>query len=323
MQNAGVSKCLTHSAGEPSHGDFDGDGRKDFVIPECYGAQHEAAVHVYECTGNDQYAHIWECVLPSVNCFWSSPGPDLDQDGRGDFFVLAGEGGERAAWSVFMFETTADDAFALVWQHRLSGGWIHGGLATGDIDGDGIDELVCQVADRSQLLRCNGDNSFEVTWALLGPVIGQGEHRVVAPDLDRDGFGELVWWTSLNDESAGVAYEKLHTTATVRLNLRPTALLEARPNPFSQVVWIGWSDKSSNNPPLRTALASRCPASALGIFDSGGRQVRSLALETHPHASRGCFWDGSDDAGRLLPTGCYFIRSGPGNEGGCRITLVR
>jgi hypothetical protein len=74
------------------------------------------------------------------------------------------------------------------------------------------------------------------------------------------------------------------------------ALAQNAPNPFNPLTMIRFSI------PNGTGRAS------LGVYDTGGRRVRSLVdgpIATGDHAIE---WNGADDAGGPLPSGTYLYR---------------
>lgn len=73
------------------------------------------------------------------------------------------------------------------------------------------------------------------------------------------------------------------------------ALLGNTPNPFNPMTDIKFY--------LPEAGRVR-----LGVYDLGGRLVRTLADEVLPAGQRDLRWDGRDDRGRALPSGAYFYR---------------
>jgi hypothetical protein len=182
-------------SGEIAVGDFDADGQGDLAVPD---NGDSSVIHVLECTGDDLYEEVWAAEVPTQNVYWVTPGPDLDRDGRGDFVVTGGEGWSTVVWSFLMYESNGDNDYELVWSYQITGPMIDGGSTTGDVDGDGWPELLCQTADRTLLFRAAGDNELELCWEHSGSVVGQGEHRIIAPDLDGDSRGEVVWWTEDN-----------------------------------------------------------------------------------------------------------------------------
>jgi hypothetical protein len=73
------------------------------------------------------------------------------------------------------------------------------------------------------------------------------------------------------------------------------ALKPNRPNPF----------------PSKTSVAFDLPvgcAVSLGVFDSQGRQVKSLASRTYPAGRQSLVWAGDDDGGKPVGSGIYFVR---------------
>lgn len=85
-------------------------------------------------------------------------------------------------------------------------------------------------------------------------------------------------------------------------------LLRCRPNPFS-----GTASLSLSRVPREPARAT--------IFDPRGRIVRRLVI---PAGLDGVTWDGRDSAGRVLPSGVYFLRlDRDPRAGAARLVLLR
>ena len=87
------------------------------------------------------------------------------------------------------------------------------------------------------------------------------------------------------------------TVPGVKEELTPQVMtiLQCSPNPFSQSTAISYA----------LPQASRVTVS---IWDASGRRVRTLVDECQAQGSRSIVWDGTDDAGNLLPTGVYFLK---------------
>lgn len=279
------------TSGEPAVGDFDGDGHGDLVVLQNGGGN---IVHVLESVGDDSYEEVWSASAPTENMYWVTPGPDLDRDGRGDFVVTGGVGLSPAIWSFLMYESTGDNTYELVWSYSLSATIIDGGAATGDIDGDGWPELLCQVPNRTMVFRAAGDNHLELCWELTGPVMGQGEHRIVAPDLDQDGKGEAIWWLADNP-GVLVVYERTGPpVAAVEGQAVPhlsrCVLSQNEPNPFA----------------LTTVITYELPLSchvSLAIHNVLGRKVATLVDERQEAGGKSLVWQ----TGRHT-SGVYFCR---------------
>ena len=192
-------------SGEMVAGDLDGDGRGDLAV--VVNDTWTSSIHILESTGDDAYEEVWSATLPTENAYWVTPGPDLDRDGRGDIVVTGGVGYPTADWSFLMYEADGDNSLRLAWSYHTQAAVIDAGCATGDVDGDDHNELLCQVPDRTRVFRAAGDDDLAVYWEHPGPVVGQGEHRIVAPDLDGDGYGEAIWWTT-DDPGTAVVWER-------------------------------------------------------------------------------------------------------------------
>ena len=88
----------------------------------------------------------------------------------------------------------------------------------------------------------------------------------------------------------------------------PRASLTVSPNPFRSLLRVS----------LDPSISRSLPPSAVRIFDTGGRLVRSLSSLLSPPSS--LTWDGRDNTGRRLPAGTYFIQVG---REVCPVTKVR
>jgi hypothetical protein len=85
----------------------------------------------------------------------------------------------------------------------------------------------------------------------------------------------------------------------------------ARPNPFAGSATLRYGQPAGR-------------AADLVVFDTAGRTVRCLAGGTAAAGPRTVEWDGRDDAGRVVPTGVYFVRlRGPGCSLTQRLLRIR
>jgi flagellar hook assembly protein FlgD len=73
------------------------------------------------------------------------------------------------------------------------------------------------------------------------------------------------------------------------------SLNQNRPNPFGPVTSVTYS------------LASREHVN-ISVYDLAGRHVRTLVDEVQQPSRYGIEWDGTNDRGKALPPGVYFIR---------------
>jgi hypothetical protein len=70
-------------------------------------------------------------------------------------------------------------------------------------------------------------------------------------------------------------------------------------------LWFANPMRGAGSVRLELPLAMRC---SLGIFDIAGRRRRLLLSGALPAGSRAISWDGRDDGGEVLPSGCYVLR---------------
>ncbi len=153
---------------------------------------------------------------------------DIDGDGRGDALIGAwwGEGGARETGGVFV--TDADravtDARDLPRRLTLDDDAHHGvggGVTAGDIDGDGVGDVVLggggpgdTTADTPAVyveygpfagVRTLGGGG--VLWANATLDSAGGTHALAAGDLDGDGFDDLLVGTRADaNDALGLAY---------------------------------------------------------------------------------------------------------------------
>jgi len=80
------------------------------------------------------------------------------------------------------------------------------------------------------------------------------------------------------------------------------SLMQNSPNPFNPSTTIAFSV-----PEAMPAYVS------LEVFDLRGRMVRTLVEGEREAGSYAVFWDGTDNAGRKVPSGVYFYRIQAGN----------
>ena len=92
--------------------------------------------------------------------------------------------------------------------------------------------------------------------------------------------------------------------------VRPSvADLTCAPNPFS-----------ANTKITFRAQGAASPAS-VDIFDARGRRVRTIEISSTGQGDKWVFWNGADDRGVGVPSGCYFLRARYGEAAETRKVL--
>jgi hypothetical protein len=134
-------------------GDYDRDGRIEFVASELFGN-----VHLVENMSDNSYIETWQDSLPFVNVYYQSTG-DVDGDGKPELFV--GATMSNGNWTT-VFEADSDNHYSpkLIF-HLLSGGSLdEPNYVATDVDGDGRLELVIFSGTNLFVFKSNSDNVY-------------------------------------------------------------------------------------------------------------------------------------------------------------------
>jgi hypothetical protein len=180
------SQSYGYGTGISSPMDYDGDGKKEFVI----GSIHERVL-LGENRQNDIYCFIWKSPpLYTRNIFDVKSLPDLDHDGKNEFMVK-GWVYPTATVHCFICEATGNNNYEVIWDTIYSTVSCGAGLSDiGDIDMDGEIEIVLEYGDGFKVLKSIDNNKFvEIGNVLVNPGTSQIK---IAPDLDRNGINEIV-----------------------------------------------------------------------------------------------------------------------------------
>jgi hypothetical protein len=134
-------------------GDYDGDGRMDFLASGLWGQ-----VWVVENIGDNTYQLAWTDTLPFVNVFYQTSG-DVDNDGKREFFV--GATMSNGNWTM-VFEADSNNVYSPKFLfHLLSGGTgDEPTYLTTDVDGNGRLELVIMSGAYLYIFKSDADDSY-------------------------------------------------------------------------------------------------------------------------------------------------------------------
>lgn len=295
-----------------SVGDFDIDGKNDFVFGTGTGA-----VYVIENEGNNQYANSWlgmvETYAAYIHC-WTN---DIDNNGKPEFWVLGeafynGVGITR----ITIFETNGDNSYQAVGRVDLIGvfSFYAGTMQAVDINRDGIDEVAICIDDNFLILKFNGSKDhhiYEVFYIKQNELSANGENSVyfgaTVNDLLKNGeINILISLDHIIDVGGGNTQAKRFTqiykpdsTTSVKSNeiLFPASseLYQNYPSPFNPITNVKFSISSSTNTTIK-------------IFNVLGKEIKTLLDEYLPAGEHIVQWEGKDDKGNILPGGVYFIQ---------------
>ena len=176
-------------------GDFDGDGRADFVSGDADGD-----VVVYESCGDDCLEAVFVRESDRSHAGRRFAVGDFDGDGQETFvtFTSGYEAAETddAPFGIAAFwASTGDDAYRVVDSLAFHGSSSrHGAMTAADLDGDGRDELVAVHPPSLWVFGWTGER-FEARFHdrnAPSAMPGYRSIRLVAADFDADGRDEVV-----------------------------------------------------------------------------------------------------------------------------------
>ena len=174
-------------------GDFDLDGREEFVTAWLGSL---GRVFIFENTGDNQYELIRVDTVRIPNGRDVFLGQDLDGDGKPEFFVGFARwvGGNIWDYFLYMWEATGNNTYERTLIDSVRDvEWLEYRSKCGDIDGDGIEELVWSIGAQVRVYKATGNNQFQLLWSWRNDHGGDYPHSMVnIYDMNRNGYNEIV-----------------------------------------------------------------------------------------------------------------------------------
>ena len=223
-----------------------------------------------------------------------SPTPQtylIKTDSAGDTLWTRTIGGQR-----YFTECTSG-------QQVKDGGYIVAGGREDTTSGN-IDVYLARTDANGDTLwtRTFGGPSFDGGYSVRQTADGG---YIIAGQTYSFGAGGSDFYLIKTDANGNLAIAESKASST----RTPALSLACSPNPFSASTRISLTSRVSGSGVL-----------SLRVFDVQGRLVRKLTANRESYAD----WNGTDDAGRLLPSGPYFVRcEGTGEHTTARVILQR
>src|SRR5262249_31616857 len=140
---------------------------------------------------------------------------------------------------------------------------------------------------------------------------GGGKPGTLAGSWNVDSFFDITYRIDFVGHAGGpLGGMSGSTTGTIRMQAGQPSVLGVPAEPSFQKVQL--TNRPNPFVGVRgTPLEYRLPSPArvnLAVYDAPGSRVRLLTDERLPAGPHAMMWDGRNEAGRLAPSGAYFVK---------------
>ncbi|MEO0183298.1 MAG: T9SS type A sorting domain-containing protein [candidate division WOR-3 bacterium] len=165
------------------NGDFDQDGQIEFI-----SSNAEGYVYVWECVGDDNYQLIFEDTLPRPGSYDIFASHDMDGNDKPEFLLNSLFSKAR----LYLYESIGDNIYEYfpVDSTQLPSNWYHAFSICGDIDADGIEEIVWSTCNRWHIIKATGIHQYQRVFSS-----DWTSHQIVelnVYDLNANGYPEVI-----------------------------------------------------------------------------------------------------------------------------------
>ncbi len=284
-------------------GDFDGDGRMEFVVTDLLSG----LVFLSENTGDNSYAQTWQDQTPFVNQYYLGSG-DVDGDGKPEFFV--GATMSNGNWTT-MYEADSNDHYSAKFLfHLLSGGTFdEPTYLSSDMDGDGKPELIIFSGADLYVFKSTIDNDYSLWYykrvlsrrtVQTYKFFGDSKPALVISRDTIDGIGRIRYYSDIFRPGAVLSVPKDVLPRPDEIQLLPNY-----PNPFNPTTSIEYSAPTDG-------------FVSLIVYDILGREAVVLEQGLMKAGSHVATFDASH-----LASGIYFYRLSAGNSMTRKMVLIK
>ncbi len=286
--------CLGNNCtGSLAPGDFDGDGKGEFVTSSFGGN-----VYVVEHMQGDSFEVVWQ---DSLSVAARVAAGDVDGNGIEEFFV----GGNQAESDglvhlrAYAYERTGDNIYQPVFEFNLFpvGFFFVDLYQTVDMDNDGQKELLISFGGGVVIIKGTAQHTYELFYHRQVSSL----HSMSGVDVNKDGVNELLISRFYNDGTGLFTHTEVYELDSLFTDAdEPPAdvpqtarILANYPNPFNSETTIRYEI------PNRSLVE-------LDIYDINGEQVISLVhieQEAGMHVVR---WNGTTARNETASSGIYF-----------------
>jgi len=291
-----------HGGSNFAIGDFDGDSVTEFAIADIASG---ARVYVFKNTGPDQYTEVFTDSILVPNGYDVFPGHDVDQDGKPEFFVAPCYVG--TTFYLYMFEPNGQNTYehTLVATKSLPVSYPTSRRSCcGDIDGDGVEEIIWSCCNNLYVYKATGNNQFQQVWQWSQDHGTRIQAILVSvADMNNDGYNEIVVGGS--DKTSVFEMEAIRV-------LNPNTSVSLHPGDTCRVRWQTFTPPRCDSISifLRTDTSYRLDTLAHGLLPIATSWLWTVPDITSDYChvvaiAHGPGWqyDESDTFFRIIPAG--------------------
>ena len=272
--------------GQFASGDFDGDGHTEVVGGDDYGL-----LTVFETVISDSFVIVWQDYLDHPNAYMHRTIGDTDADGFIEW-VSGSHDFSHGGFFFKVFEAIGDNQYEVIYYDSLPGNpWRLGGVSSGDVDGDGINEFVFSSNDNVGLYKYYQDTGWQRVWLVEDL---QGTIIPYMVDTNGDGMCEVIIATSHIPNYTRIY--KLVTTEISEHKKNKESLISIYPNPANNIFNI-------------IVENDKYYGGKLFIYNVLGQKI----YEKEILHQENIVWDAKDLTGKGVSSGIYFIKVSKGN----------
>ena len=243
-------------------------------------------------------------------------------------FTAKSAGETKLALQNFQFGSVTGDSIP-AGPHEITF-TVEGGLATGDVNRDGVVSILDLILVAQQLgkrvpagspVDVNGDGVVSILDLIriaqgIGNTTASAAPPIGAESIDAATIEAWIAQARFEDDGSLAFKQGIENLQNLLASLIPeeTALLPNYPNPFNPETWI----------PYQLAESAEV---RLTIYDMNGQPVRRMALGhqaagMYQSRSRAVYWDGRNQLGESVASGLYFYTLTAGKFTGTRRMLI-
>jgi len=293
-------------------GDFDNDGFTEFVTGDVFGF-----VRIKENAGNNVYVNTWQGTVNTFNAYKFAQTKDIDGNGKPEFWIK----GSAEVTKITIFEASGDNQYEIVGEIDLDGAasWRASYMQAIDMDMDGVEEMLVVMDGYVIILKFVGKPGYQV-YSLYYIKTVSGLRGAIAAQLDIPGYKKkpalLISSSYYNPYPNRTDYTKIYVpsddSVVSVMDEEPLLDIEIKqnyPNPFNSITTVKLYLDEQVNIIVR-------------IYNSLGEEIKTLVNKHLAPGSYSINWDGTDEAGRVLPSGIYFITVETGKKASVLKTVL-